>query len=111
MTTANHLQQRIMRRIYLAFGLRLALHPLSVLSLVGVVTLLVLARLVFVAKVLESFLATPLGGLPNQIIDTIAYADMLTLIMSAILGLVVVALFKQLGQLRHLLAPRKQAIA
>jgi len=78
-----------MRRVYYAFALRLALHPATISLLVFMTCLYALAKLVFVARVVDSLLSVPVRELVPHTFKVLSYADLPTL---AVFTVCVVAL-------------------
>jgi len=78
------LYNTIMRRVYYAFCIRLVSHPaiLYMLALVGVGWWL--TKLVFVARIWQSFTATPVGELSSFMYGLVTGADTLTLAVTAL---------------------------
>lgn len=70
-----------MRRIYYIYALRLSFHPLTISFAVFAVALYLLAKLVFVARVVDGFLNIPVREVIPHTIDVLSYADALTLIV------------------------------
>jgi hypothetical protein len=70
-----------MRRIYYAFAIRLGTHPISLSLAIFVVSLYVLAKLVFVAKVVDGFLAIPRSEIIPHALKVLNNADGLSLIV------------------------------
>lgn len=70
-----------MRRIYYVYALRLSFHPLTISFAVFAVALYLLAKLVFVARVVDGFLNIPVREVLPHTIDVLSYADALTLVI------------------------------
>ena len=69
-----------MRRVYYAYGLRLVQHPVTLQIGLFVLALLVFAKMVHVAKVMQSLLGTSVGNLPQFVFNTLMHGEVLTLI-------------------------------
>lgn len=79
METKN-LQKQIMRRVYYAFGIRLATHPVTVHTLVLAIAGYALAVLVHVERVLQNIAATPVADLGSKVVTILLQADTLSLL-------------------------------
>jgi len=79
-TNTTKLQQRVMRRVYYIFALRLMKHPVTVQVALFTLALLVFARLVHVSKVVDNLLSVPLGQVPQHIVNALMRGEVLTLI-------------------------------
>lgn len=77
-----------MRRVYYVYTLRLVFHRLTLSAAVFVLSLYALGKLVFVARVVEGFLDTPIRELLPRAIRVLVNADVLTLV---VFGVCVVA--------------------
>jgi hypothetical protein len=64
-TPATVLRRRIMRRVWYSFCMSLAVHPGLWQGMAFAIALALFRELVFVARVVENLLATPLGQLPQ----------------------------------------------
>lgn len=79
----NQLQKNIMRRVYYAFMLRLATHPLLVSTVVFGAALVAFARNVHVERVVDAFLSIPVGSVPQFVFNTLAQGELVTLLSLA----------------------------
>ncbi|MFT5849263.1 MAG: hypothetical protein ACI9H6_000064 [Patiriisocius sp.] len=83
-TSYNQIQKRIMRRVYYAFGVRLATHSITLHMVVLAVAAYVLTQLVHVASVLENVASVQMGELAGYLQQTLTQADVTTL---AVIGI------------------------
>lgn len=74
------LQKNIMRRVYYAFLLRVALHPLLLSAAVFGGALVVFARHVHVARILEALRSMPLESVPQYVFNALTYGEAITLL-------------------------------
>lgn len=72
-----------MRRIYYAFLLRQATHPIFGYGVLLLALVWWLKELVFFARIWESFTTTPVGEVGNFFASLVLAADPLTLVVSA----------------------------
>ncbi len=98
---SNTLQKRIMRRVYYAFFLRGAFHPVTVHALVLIVSVFTLSRLVHVAAIIENLKMVRLGELDNYIFATFAQAEFWTLVCTGIIIFTILSLPLRLSLPKH----------
>ncbi len=79
METTN-LQKNIMRRVYYAYTLRLATHPLVLATVVFGTALVVFARHVHVARIIEALESMPLASVPSYVFNALTYGEAVTLL-------------------------------
>lgn len=96
MNTIESLQRKIMRRVYYAFGIRLATHPLTLHAVVLASAGYMLASLVFVQKVIENIATTEVADLGGKLVRILFHADLPSLIMFAIVIATLLSLQQQL---------------
>ncbi len=75
-----------MRRVYYAFVLRLATHPLLVSTVVFGGALVAFARNVHVERVVDALLSIPVGSVPQFVFSTLAHGELVTLLSLAAMG-------------------------
>ena len=92
-----------MRRIYYAFALKLATHPITMQSGLFVLALLVFAKLVHVSSVIENLLATNVANVPNFILGALMQGEVLTLIA---VGVITFTMLSLPLQVRAILLPK-----
>jgi len=83
--TMNQLQKKIMRRVYYAFGLRLATSPLVTHTLLLAVSVYALSKLLHVASIMDNLRGTELANLDNFIFNSFIHAEFLTLVFVGII--------------------------
>jgi hypothetical protein len=93
------LEATIMRRVYYAFALRCATHPVTLYALALIAFAWWLKELVFVERIWESFVSQPVGEIGRFAVGLVQGADWLTLLVALLVLLCTVALFRQLRQL------------
>lgn len=89
-----------MRRVYYAFAIKCVSHPATLYAVAFVALVWWLKELVFVARVWQAFVSTPVGELGSFGFKVLAHADMLTLLVCAAVGIVVLQLGRQLRHAR-----------
>lgn len=99
----NKLHNRIMRRVYYAFFVRAATHPILVQVALFALALLVFARMVHVRSVIDNMLATKVGSLPSFFAGALSNGEALTLIA---LGVMLFTLLSVPLRIRAEFAPR-----
>lgn len=77
--STTRLKNKIMRSVFYAFAIRVALHPVTLGSAFSLVSLYILAKLVFVARVVEGFLNVPVREIIPHTLGVLSNADLLTL--------------------------------
>ena len=106
---ALKLKRKIMRRVYALFALRIARHPITLQAVLFVVAMEVFAKLVFVERVIDSFLNTSLRNIPAYIFNNIWNAfmggEVLTLLALGVMIFVALSVPIQVWRLR----PHKSA--
>ncbi len=85
----TQLQENIMRRVYYAFMLRMALHPVVVNSLLFIGALFVFARMVHVARIIESLQTLPVANLPVYVMSALSHGEVLTLLSMAVMAVAI----------------------
>jgi hypothetical protein len=95
-TNTNKLRQRIMRRVYYTFALRIVRHQITTQVALFALALVVFAKLVHVSRIAESLLSTPLGNVPQYIFNVVFHAllrgEVLTLIAVGVMVFVALSL-------------------
>ncbi len=69
-----------MRRVYYAYTLRLATHPLVLATLVFGSALVVFAKHVHVARIIEAIQSMPLAAVPSYVFNALTYGEAVTLL-------------------------------
>lgn len=82
----KQLQKNIMRRVYYAFMIRLATHPLLVSGVVFGTALVLFARNVHVERVVDAFLSIPVSHVPQFIYSALAQGEVATLLSLVAMG-------------------------
>jgi hypothetical protein len=100
MSHSTNIPKIVMRRVYYAFAIRLATHPVTLYALTALALVWWLKELVFVARIWQSFVATPIGELGSFTLELLARADSLTLVVFAVTCVVAVQFARNLNQLR-----------
>lgn len=77
-TSNNNIRRAVMRRIYFIFAGRLLSHPITVNIALFAVALTIFREVVFVKRVLETLLNTPLGQLPDFFIHALMRGEVVT---------------------------------
>jgi hypothetical protein len=93
------LHNRIMRRVYYAFAIHWATHPVTLYGAALLALGWWLKELVFVATIWQAFISQPVGDLGSFVYRLIQGADMLTLLVTVLTLLCVAAFSRQLRQL------------
>jgi len=73
-----------MRRVYYAFALRVATHPLAVQALVLFVSVYALSRLIHVAAIINNIGSLQVRELGRYIFNTLTHTEFLTLLCFSI---------------------------
>jgi putative effector of murein hydrolase LrgA (UPF0299 family) len=102
MNSSNQLNNNIMRRVYYAFGLRLATHAVTVHAVIFVGLGFLLTKLVFVERIYENLASREVAEFLPALVRILTQADVLTL---AVFGLVV---FTALSLPLRVVLPRRQ---
>ena len=103
---ANQLQNKIMRRIYFAFAKRIATHEVTMQMALFALALLVFAKMVHVASVVDNFMSIPVAYIPGFIVGAVSQGEVLTLM--AIGAMLFTALSLPL-RLRAVILPQAEA--
>ena len=100
----THLQKNIMRRVYYAFLLRVATHPVTmhVVVLAGVVY--ALKEVLHIAAIYRNILQVPLGNVMQYLAKSLINTEMLTLCLLALALATVLSLKIQLRMPRMQMA-------
>lgn len=85
MALKDKLHNRIMRRVYYAFALRLATNPLTVHTAIFAVCVFALSRLTHVAAIMENVSNVKVGELNTYIYGALMQAEFLTLVCLGII--------------------------
>lgn len=95
----NTLQATIMRRVYYAYTIRLLTHTVTMYGLALFALGWWLKELVFVARLWETFIRTPIGELGGWALKVVSGADPLTLLVFAVACVLAAGLVRQLQRL------------
>ena len=106
MNTANTLQKRIMRRIYMAFAIRIATHQITAQIALFALALMVFGKLVYVKRIVDTLLTRSVEQLPGYVTGAFMHAEVLTLIA---IGTMVFVALSIPWQLRTQFMPRAHA--
>lgn len=98
---SNPLQSTIMRRVYYAFFIHCATHPITLYLAALVALAWWLKELVFVARIWESVISRPVSELGSFAVGLVQGADALTLGVAALLLVCAGALMHQLRRVQH----------
>lgn len=90
------LKQKIMRRVYYAFALRLALHPIFFHALLLGLSIFALSRVVSIPNVLRNLMNVKVGESAQFFIDAFLSTDAVTIIWIAIITLTSLSLLWRL---------------
>lgn len=82
--THTAMKKRIMRRVYYAFGIRIATHTITLHVGTLLVAGFVLTRLVHVAAVFHNMETVQVGDLTHFVAQTLLSADVLTLVVTGV---------------------------
>ncbi|HMA77760.1 MAG TPA: hypothetical protein VKP88_01305 [Candidatus Paceibacterota bacterium] len=96
----RNLSATIMRQVYYAAAIHWATHPVTLYALGLLVLGWWLKELVFVAQIWDAFVSRPVGELGNFTLGVVQGADTLTLLVTALVLVCAVALYRQLRHLR-----------
>lgn len=88
----NHLQQKIMRRVYYAYALRLATHPIALHVLLLLLSAYALVSLVSVSSIVRNMLSVRLGDLASYVAHAFMHANVLTLIAIGVIFFTLISL-------------------
>ena len=77
-------QSNIMRRVYYAWVLRISTHPVTLQLAALLVVAWSLKELVFVARVWEAFVTTPVGELGTFVYQLLTHADYPTVALTLV---------------------------
>ena len=80
MTQVNTIGKKVMRRVYYAYALRLATHPVTLHAFVLVLSVFALSRLTHVAAIINNIMGVKVGDLGGYIFNTLVNAEFLTLV-------------------------------
>lgn len=106
--SVTNLRKAIMRRVYYVYALRLSFHPMTLSLAVFAIALYLLAKLVFVSRVVESFLNVPVREVVPHTLEVLGYADALTLIVFGVCIMAVLSIGVNLTLPRFHNTPRMQ---
>ena len=81
-----------MRRVYYAYAIRLAHHPVTIQIGLFVAALFIFAHMVHVAKVVQNMLSTSLGNVPQFVFNALMHGEVLTLIALGVMTFVLLSL-------------------
>ncbi|MDA8596987.1 hypothetical protein N9L26_01480 [Candidatus Pacebacteria bacterium] len=99
----ERLQKNIMRRIYYAFAIRLATHPLTVHTILFMLAAYILASLVYVERVLQTIAQTQVGDLGTRLMQILVNADTASILALGVMIFAALSLPLRLPRRRRLL--------
>ena len=76
----TRLQNKIMRRIYFAFLKRITTHEITLQLALFSLALLVFAKMVHVASVIDNFMNIPVASVPSFVLNAVSHGEVLTLL-------------------------------
>ena len=79
------LQQKIMRRVYYAFALRLALHPIFFHALLLGLSIFALSRVVSIPNILVNLMDVKVGELAQFFVGAFLYTETITIVWLTII--------------------------
>ena len=79
------LKQKIMRRVYYTFALRLALHPIFFHALLLGLSIFALSRVVSIPNILMNLMDVKVGELAQFFIGAFLYTEAITIVWVAII--------------------------
>lgn len=94
--TQTTLQKNIMRRVYYAYAQMLVIHPTTFQIVLLAIAAWWLKELVFVARVWEAFVTTPIGELGGFLMKVLIHADSLSLLAAGITLTLIVSITRNL---------------
>ena len=101
-TKHQQLHARIMRRVWYSFAIGIMIYPPLWYGIGFGVSLGLFRELVFVSRVIESFLAVPVGNAPSYafsiVVNALQSGEFLTLASLGVMGLVTVSLIRRLAR-------------
>lgn len=92
MKTQNQIRKRIMRRVYITFGLRLATHATTLHLIVMAASVYALGYFVHVAAVFRNASSVPVGEFLGYLTRTLANTDPMTMFVLGVIILTMVSL-------------------
>lgn len=96
----NHLQKKIMRRVYYAYALKMATHPIAFHIVLLILSAYALVSLVSVSNILRNMLSTRLEDLATYIMHAFMHANVPTLISVSVILLTLISLRINIRMLR-----------
>ena len=91
----NQLQKRIMRRVYYTFARNIATHTITLQLSVLALALFVVAKTVFVQRVIDNMIATEIQNLPGFITGAFLHGEVLTLMAVGAIAFTLLSLPRQ----------------
>ncbi len=92
MKTQNQVRQRIMRRVYITFGIRFATHVTTLHLVVIAASVYALGYFVHVAAVFKNASSIPVGEFLGYMARTLAHTDAITILVLGVITLTMVSL-------------------
>jgi len=92
MKKQDQIRKRIMRRVYITFGIRLATHVTTLHLVVMAASVYALGYFVHVAAVFRNVSSVPIGEFLGYIARSLAHTDVMTMLVLGVIALTVVSL-------------------
>ena len=92
----KQIQKNIMRRVYYAYALRLAVNRLTVHTLLAGVALFIMTQFVHFAAVFQNFSQVPVANVDNFVMSALTHTEAWTLLTLAAFGAVCVSYLRAL---------------
>jgi len=100
MKTQNQMKKRIMRRVYITFGIRIATHVTTLHLVVMAASVYALGYFVHVAAVFRNASAVPVGEFVSYMLRALAHADVMTMLVLGVIVLTIASLPMSLPKYR-----------
>jgi hypothetical protein len=88
-----------MRRVYYAFALNLATHPIILTGTALLLSVYVLSVFIHVASIVHNFLSIPVARIPQFVANAFLSTDILTLICVCLVGVCLVGFNRSVARL------------
>ena len=109
MKDAQQIKRTIMRRVYYAFGLRLAFSMTTLHLVILAAAVYALGYFVHVSAVLQNVSRQPVGEFGPYMLKVVMQADVITLLVTGVIIMTALSLPFTLPQYRRTLHPRVHA--
>ena len=91
-TDFKKMQKRIMRRVYITFGIRVATHVTTLHLVVMVTSVYALGYFVHVAAVFRNASSVPMGEFVSYVAGSFVHTDVMTMLVLTVITLTMVSL-------------------